>query len=327
MDLDDQDVESNGDLYRSRSSRNVGKRPVRDKCYIDSERLESIERRAGESSPSRLPLQHCRMSETLTTSYSTIVILNHILNGAILRAVEALNTHFPGVLSSDGSQSNGNSSQTNGVFHPIPSYTNGNGHGVSLSSSSSSSSNDYSLPVFHTSLEPRHVKLNLEIQQFIENFRQLSPSSPSSPSSSMSSILSQPTNGLGNSRTLAHTLAEAQGLHVEAKRLLPEERAVYLEEIKDAGALFAYTNPETSILKGFLEQGRRIALAQQVNGAILSESLWHAQRMLIPLIIHVFRIRKSTRSKSAGIIVTQSYSSVLDTSGEQNRHQTAMDRR
>jgi len=47
---------------------------------------------------------------------------------------------------------------------------------------------------------------------------------------------------------------------------------VYLQEIKDVGALFAYTEPETSILKGFLQQSRRIALAEQVNRAILSES-------------------------------------------------------
>jgi hypothetical protein len=76
----------------------------------------------------------------------------------------------------------------------------------------------------------------------------------------------------GGGVTLTHALTAAQGLHAEAKKLGPEDRAVYLQEIKDVGALFAYTDPETSILKGFLEQGRRIVLAEQVNRAILRES-------------------------------------------------------
>ncbi len=76
----------------------------------------------------------------------------------------------------------------------------------------------------------------------------------------------------GSSVTLTHALTAAQGLHSEAKKLPPDVRAVYLQEIKDVGALFAYTEPETSILKGFLQQSRRIALAEQVNRAILSES-------------------------------------------------------
>jgi hypothetical protein len=147
------------------------------------------------------------------------------------------------------------------------------------------SSSDHSLPVLHHSSHPAHVRLNLRIQSFIESFRQLAPSSPSSPSSSMGSLTSSMHNGgpsaavpggagtaAGGGVTLTHALTAAQGLHAEAKKLGPEDRAVYLQEIKDVGALFAYTDPETSILKGFLEQGRRIVLAEQVNRAILRES-------------------------------------------------------
>lgn len=82
--------------------------------------------------------------------------------------------------------------------------------------------------------------------------------------------------GPGPGVTLTNALTAAQGLHAEAKKLPPDVRAIYLQEIKDVGALFAYTDPETSILKGFLDQNRRIALAEQVNLAILSE----LQRML-----------------------------------------------
>jgi hypothetical protein len=71
--------------------------------------------------------------------------------------------------------------------------------------------------------------------------------------------------------TLTNALTAAQGLHQEAKKLIPADRAIYLQEIKDVGALFAYTDPESSILGGFLQQGRRIALAEQINRAILRE--------------------------------------------------------
>jgi hypothetical protein len=88
--------------------------------------------------------------------------------------------------------------------------------------------------------------------------------------------------GGGSGITLTHALTAAQGLHAEAKKLRAEHRAVYLQEIKDVGALFAYTDPETSILKGFLEQGRRIALAEQVNRAILRTFRTTFQTTILP---------------------------------------------
>ena len=222
-----------------------------------------------------------------------LAILNYILNGAIIRAVEALHTHFPSVLDDSTPQPH-----SNGATPTYAPPINGNHTLLHPSHAHQSTSNrplfssgpgsDHTLPVFPHSSHPSHVKLNLEIQQFIESFRQLAPSSPSSPSSSISSLtssmhmsMSNPTNPTasngthGTTVTLTHALTAAQGLHAEAKKLPADARAVYLQEIKDVGALFAYTNPETSILKGFLEQGRRIALAEQVNRAILSTSmLW-----------------------------------------------------
>lgn len=76
---------------------------------------------------------------------------------------------------------------------------------------------------------------------------------------------------LASSVTLTNALTAAQGLHQAAMNFDPGDRALYLQEIKDVGALFAYTEPENSILRGFLEQGRRIALAEQINRAILRE--------------------------------------------------------
>jgi hypothetical protein len=83
-------------------------------------------------------------------------------------------------------------------------------------------------------------------------------------SMSMSMSMSQSTGGL------QHALTAASGLHAEAALLEPSIRAVYVREITEAGALFAYTDPDNSPVGGFLQQERRIALAEQVNRAILS---------------------------------------------------------
>lgn len=236
---------------------------------ITEAELASIEKRRGQ------PIPH--HSELI------LVILNFILNGAIIRAVEALNTHFPTVLddTAPSSVTNEWTSSTSTPTRPPPNPTRSPNH---------------STPVLVHSSHPSHVKLNLQIQSFIESFRNLAPSSPSTPSSSISSLTSSmhmsghiPNPLLGHSSngtshgangggpssgvTLTNALTAAQGLHAEAKKLPPDVRAIYLQEIKDVGALFAYTDPETSILKGFLDQNRRIALAEQVNMAILSMSL------------------------------------------------------
>ncbi|OCF60643.1 hypothetical protein L486_00279 [Kwoniella mangroviensis CBS 10435] len=182
-------------------------------------------------------------------------ILDHILNGSISKSVDLLNSHFPSVL--------------NESLSPI---TNGSGSGNSFHSSRYTSLNpgpgpsNHSIPVLPRSTDPAHIKLNLQIQEFIEHFRPLNPSSlgGSSPSSSAGSL-----TGSTSSINLTNALSAAQGLHTEAKRLSPEIRAIFLKEINDAGALFAYSNPENSILSGFLDQKRRIRLSEMVNAAIL----------------------------------------------------------
>jgi hypothetical protein len=60
-------------------------------------------------------------------------------------------------------------------------------------------------------------------------------------------------------------------LHATAKSLSPQESRAYLKEIENVCALLAYTDMEGSPLRGYLDQGRRIALARQVNSAILGE--------------------------------------------------------
>ena len=258
-------------------------------------------------------------------------IINYILNGAIIRAIEALNTHFPTVLDPTSASAepvptprakawgtNGSRvpSAASTPAHPLPLLSLAPSSASTINPSGSTSGPTpstrlgHSVPVFVASTHPVHVRLNLQIQQFIESFRQLAPSSPSSSTSSVASLTTSmvlpggsghmngsklshsdmamavdglltpatPTglatmgSGIPPKVTLTNALTAAQGLHTEAKKLSPDVRATYLQEIKDVGALFAYTDPETSILKGFLDQHRRIALADQVNRAILRES-------------------------------------------------------
>ncbi|WRT66429.1 uncharacterized protein IL334_003385 [Kwoniella shivajii] len=271
MEIDDEESVLKEISESSNRNRKAAKSPMKDYSLLNEEDLEGIEQRR--------------------------VILNHILNGSISKSVELLNTNFPSVLSesiptnltsSNGNGHSSSSSNFNSHSNPYSSYSSGYMKYKA----------NHSIPVLNKSTEPSHIRLNLQIQQFIESFRQLSPSIPSSPASSIgdltnsqtyqgisaSSSSSSPaglltasnTNTNSNShsnststQTLTHALSAAQGLHSEAKKLSAEIRAIYLQEIKDVGALFAYTDPENSILKGFLDQSRRIRLADQVNAAIL----------------------------------------------------------
>nr|ODN88216.1 hypothetical protein L203_02824 [Cryptococcus depauperatus CBS 7841] len=196
-------------------------------------------------------------------------LLDFVLSGAINKAIEVLKTHFPAVLADQET----NGSVTTSANNSIASGTITPKSRLPAASvlPPDSASLTHNVPVLCTSLVPAHIRLNLQIQQFIESFRQLNPSSNnSSPSSSISSLSTSQTLGGSSGTTLTHALTAAHGLHSEAKKLSPDERAIYLQEIKDVGALFAYENIEASPLKGFLDQGRRIRLAEQVNMAILN---------------------------------------------------------
>lgn len=209
-------------------------------------------------------------------SHLTVAIIDSVLSGAIGRAVDALHAHFPSVLSpttSHGSSSNGaggarggSSNGSNGAYVVTPRASRtpaGSG------TPRGSGGDNHATPVFARSTEADHVRLNLQIQQFIESFRQIVPSAPSSPTSSIGSL--NGSTGGGGSLALNVALTALQGLHADALRMPSAPRAVYLQEIKDVGGLLAYTDPENSTLGGFLDQARRIALAQQVNAAILRE--------------------------------------------------------
>ncbi|WOO85026.1 uncharacterized protein LOC62_06G008531 [Vanrija pseudolonga] len=225
-------------------------------------------------------------------------ILDFILSGAVVRAVAALNAHFPAVLnpttaavlnalrngaepsshsngaSSNGAESNGaGNGTTNGAsnlspYLPQPSSSRSRtAPSTPGATAPPPSATNHTVPLFTRSSDPGHVKLNLSIQRYIEEMRSVpTQSATSSPSSSIDSLTGSTALSGDPFRDL---MTMHQELHTEAMKLRPEHRAAYLQEIKDVTALLGYNNPETSILRGFLEQERRIALAQQVNAAIL----------------------------------------------------------
>ncbi|ETS63540.1 hypothetical protein PaG_01835 [Moesziomyces aphidis] len=94
-----------------------------------------------------------------------------------------------------------------------------------------------------------------------------------SPAPSTSSSNGSATSATGTSAALnpaLHSaLAYAQGLYTSAQKLPSFWRAMYLKELEQVTALLAYTDVEHSPVRRFLHRSRKVALAEQVNSAIL----------------------------------------------------------
>ena len=179
-------------------------------------------------------------------------------------AISLLNTHFPSVLSEER--------------QPL------------LGNTKSPSSSDSLKYVPFTSVDPTHLALNLRVLAFIEAARTVplpyhppgttrSSQSPScSPSLPTSSCTRSKLRTGGSSELTAHQqelLHRAQSLYAEAQSLTkPEDRALYLGELGQVTGLLAYTDPENSAMAPYLTQGRREALAEQIESAILCEFIF-----------------------------------------------------
>ncbi|SOV08514.1 uncharacterized protein UDID_00456 [Ustilago sp. UG-2017a] len=224
-------------------------------------------------------------------------IKDHIISGNIRQAIDMINEHFPTVLNSGGSTS-GNGAKA------VRTKT-------AVTSSGANAGFDKVLPANPTSMDADHLLLNLQIQVFIEAIRSASSSQlacnssctaqlgvsggslPSlasttpgiaaaaisraaSPAPSTSSSNGSATSATGTNAALnpaLHSaLAYAQGLYASAQRLPSFWRAMYLKELEQVTALLAYTDVEHSPVRRFLHRSRKVALAEQVNSAILLRS-------------------------------------------------------
>lgn len=111
----------------------------------------------------------------------------------------------------------------------------------------------------------------------------LSRSASPAPSSSSSTGSVTSANGLSGSThsngsaavlnpVLHAALSHAQMLFANVQKLPGYWRAMYLKELESVTALLAYTDLETSPVRKYLDQSRRVALAEQINSAIMCES-------------------------------------------------------
>ncbi|KDN45237.1 hypothetical protein K437DRAFT_256687 [Tilletiaria anomala UBC 951] len=252
-------------------------------------------------------------------------VRDHILAGRIRAAVDCCNTHFPGVLASStksassrpGKEADGAEAENRSLLVPTDrsKYRSSSSHDARKSSASKENgSSTRLLPANPTSLDPAHLSLNLQIQEFIESVRaansansaqqreqqhqqqQGAASSPlaeqhpthpglmtaatvsraASPAPSSASSAGSAASGAGSaaSNAVYHAaLSYIQSLHATCMELTnPYSRAMYMKEIESVSVLLAYRDLEKSPVRKYLDQRRRMALAEQINSAILFHS-------------------------------------------------------
>ncbi|EMD37959.1 hypothetical protein CERSUDRAFT_113098 [Gelatoporia subvermispora B] len=204
----------------------------------------------GESSASngaRRPDTASDLEERLSAGELRRAIRVHLLSGRIDHATSLLNSYFPSVLSPADPP-------------PVP---------------APSHSSDTLTYLPSTSVDPRHLALNLRIQAFIEAARTVPlPFSPSSFSSSASTNDGDeemlPLRAADTDESNAELLRRAHGLYKDAELLPdPDDRKLYIAELHHVGGLLAYPVPETSPASVYLVQERRDVLADQIEAAIL----------------------------------------------------------
>uniref|UniRef100_V5EWF9 CRA domain-containing protein n=2 Tax=Kalmanozyma brasiliensis (strain GHG001) TaxID=1365824 RepID=V5EWF9_KALBG len=285
---------SNGRSLRSRGGAGSPEKVQDDDEDIEVAELASSDLDEAEDDPD-IDISPDLTAEDLRGVRARKQIKDHIISGQIRQAMDMINEYFPTVLNSSG----GNGGSSNGSKS-----TRSKG---GSSSASSSSPSDKVLPANPTSMEPDHLLLNLQIQVFIEAIRsassaQLAPATSSlsasngglpslasttpgiaasaisraaSPAPSTSSSNGSGTSATGNAAlnpALHSALAYAQGLYASAQKLPSFWRAMYLKELEQVTALLAYTDVEHSPVRRFLHKSRKVALAEQVNSAILLRS-------------------------------------------------------
>ena len=129
-----------------------------------------------------------------------------------------------------------------------------------------------------TSTEPAHLLLNLRILAFSEACRTIPldyPPKPVSPDAMVTSpAFEEPEETPEYLEQQLALLTQAQKLYAFSKTLLDaNDRATYLKELENVGGLLAYKVPEKSPMAKYMTMERREAVADQINRAILSESL------------------------------------------------------
>ncbi|BGP45868.1 hypothetical protein JCM10450v2_001703 [Rhodotorula kratochvilovae] len=238
-------------------------------------------------------------------------IRDSILGGRISHAVDLLNEHYPSVLASSppSSSSAGLSSPSKLApsHHLSPKHSRCTPQSffVPPSPTTSSSTTLSSKPLIGArfgphaqSLSPAILSLNLQTQVFVELMRSAyatsAHSTPSTPTPSLNgggtngggggssdADMSASTSSLGTFSILNVAIAQAQALAEKVSLLPPgRDREGWEKERVDVSALLAYKNVESCEVRGYFEEGRKEALAEMVNAAILQST----RRTPLPLL-------------------------------------------
>jgi hypothetical protein len=186
----------------------------------------------------------------ITSPTNFLVVRTHILSGRIEDATAALQEHFPGVLSED---------QAPPEPTPRPGKV------------------DYQSA---TSVQARHIVLNLQVQSFIEATR--TQPMPYVPRSATAAAKAPEIPVVSPENTARDGVDEAMDEHLKSllhrvhklyavAQTLPvaDDRAIYLQELGNISGLLAYKVPEIGPLSKYLSMERREAVATQVDCAIL----------------------------------------------------------
>ncbi|KAG6837296.1 hypothetical protein H0H93_011898 [Arthromyces matolae] len=201
--------------------------------------------------PSDLP------QEEVTSIEHRKEIYHHIQCGHIDKAVALLKLHFPTVLSG-----------------PVPDRPHAQPFARRIS--------DVIPYISATSTDPAHLALNLRILAFIESCRtrplEYLPPNGTKPHTNADRVMGSektkdaelPESPESGARAQMSLLNMAQKLLAHVQMLPDEaERQIYLAELKNVSGLLAYKVPEESLMRKYLAQERRDAVADQVHRAIL----------------------------------------------------------
>ncbi|KAJ9115867.1 hypothetical protein QFC22_005009 [Naganishia vaughanmartiniae] len=105
-------------------------------------------------------------------------------------------------------------------------------------------------------------------------------SRPSTPNPANPSLSGTATRKAARDAAILACLSHAARLDSATQHLRPREGRRYAQQVQDVCGLLAYNDMEASPLAGYLEQERRVGLADMVEGCIMASTGYSAQSVL-----------------------------------------------
>lgn len=266
----------------------------RESAMLPHEHVRLIRLRRGEC---------CGLKLYVFLTFSSPDICDTIRRGAIQAAIDQCNLHFPTVLATPAAGTAGAYSKTHAPVQSVSQSAAGNYTSRPIKGLPSHSSKSPHLATFST--DPVRLAIALQLQLFIEIVRQsaalhasashsnMAISRPGTPFSAAQSPISvngsldgstaslastasssmshsSGTSATGSTSALSVALSHAQTLYAQIDRLPdPAIRQAHRLELESVSGLLPYHDPFQSPVSFYLDEKRRDALAEAVNGAVL----------------------------------------------------------